>query len=323
MNHLILQCRQRHRGFTLVELLVVIAIIGVMVGLLLPAVQAAREAARRMQCTNHLKQIALAMHNYESTYKRLPNNNPQPAARGLDGLRVILTPWNVSLLPYLEESTIPGAWDPSYGFSEAPNTQFLDKGIPTYRCPSSPVQNVEFFPAIPATSVFTADLAATGGASYRAAVIEYAPALNIAPPPMNAGIPRTPAFLPQISTRGSSFAAITDGLSNTMMFGELSGGPVRYNQRRQAGSQSPNQFHLGTWARLLPLRMSDDGVTLYGGNCLINCTNFTGLNLYSFHPGAVNIALADGSVRAVTNSISMDTYYRLVAINDGLVVGEY
>jgi len=319
----ILQNRQRHSGFTLVELLVVIAIIGVMVGLLLPAVQAAREAARRMQCTNHLKQIALAMHNYESTYKALPNNNPQPAARGLDGRRVILTPWNVSLLPYLEESTIPGAWDPSYGFSEAPNTQFLDKGIPTYRCPSSPVQNVEFFPAMPATSAFTADLAATGGASYRAAVIEYAPALNVLPPPMNAGVARTPAFLPQLSTRGSSFAAITDGLSNTMMFGELSGGPVRYNQNRQAGNQSPNQFHLGTWARLLPIRMSDDGTTLYGGNCLINCTNFTGLNMYSFHAGMVNVALADGSVRAVTDSISMDNYYRLVAVNDGLVVGEY
>ncbi len=114
-----------HAAFTLVELLVVIAIIGVMVGLLLPAVQAAREAARRMQCSNHMKQLALAMHNYESTYKVLPNNSPTPVARGRDGLRVILTPWNIAILPYLEQATIGGEWDPSYGFSEAPNTKFL------------------------------------------------------------------------------------------------------------------------------------------------------------------------------------------------------
>jgi prepilin-type N-terminal cleavage/methylation domain-containing protein len=85
--------RRAATGFTLVELLVVIAIIGVMVGLLLPAVQAAREAARRLQCSNHLKQLGLALHNYESTYKMFP------AGRTSLGLSV-----HAALLPFLEQS---------------------------------------------------------------------------------------------------------------------------------------------------------------------------------------------------------------------------
>lgn len=315
--------KRERQAFTLVELLVVIAIIGVMVGLLLPAVQAAREAARRMQCSNHLKQIALAMHNYESTYKVLPNNNPAPVARGRDGLRVILAPWNIAILPFLEEATIGGEWNPSFGFSEAPNTRFLDKGIPTYKCPSSPSQTVEFYPALAPTSTFTADLAATAGARYRAAVIEYAPPLNVARAPMLVSSPRERGILPQISSRASTFAAVTDGLSNTMMFGEIAGGPVRYNRARLAGDQSSNFFHLGTWARLLPVKMSEDGTTMYGGNCLINCTNFAGLNLNSFHSGMAHVALADGSVRAVAEQISMETFFRLVAVNDREVLGEF
>jgi prepilin-type N-terminal cleavage/methylation domain-containing protein/prepilin-type processing-associated H-X9-DG protein len=316
------QLQHNRKAFTLVELLVVIAIIGVMVGLLLPAVQAAREAARRMQCSNHMKQIALAMHNYESTYKVLPNNNPAPVARGRDGLRVILTPWNIAILPYLEEAAIGTEWDPSFGFAEAPNTKFLDKGISTYRCPSSIAQNVEFYPALAPTSQFTADRAATAGERYRAAVIEYAPPLNVAPAPMLASTPRQRAILPQVSSRLSTFAAVKDGLSNTMMFGEIAGGPVRYNRGRIAGDQSSNFFHLGTWARLLPIKMSEDGTTMYGGNCLINCTNFAGLNLNSFHNGMAHVALADGSVRAVAEQISMDTFFRLTAVSDGEVLGE-
>src|SRR5262245_36307928 len=91
----------RRGGFTLVELLVVIAIIGVLVALLLPAIQAAREAARRTQCVNNLKQIGIAIHNYHDTYKRIPNSR-----RTFDYIT-----WAAELWPFIEEQNIAAAWD--------------------------------------------------------------------------------------------------------------------------------------------------------------------------------------------------------------------
>jgi prepilin-type N-terminal cleavage/methylation domain-containing protein len=145
-------------AFTLVELLVVIAIIGVMVSLLLPAVQAAREAARRMQCSNNLKQIALAMHNYESTFRQLPNNNPQPTPRGSDGLTISQGPRTIALLQFLEQSNIYDQWNFSLGFAEGTNRPLLTSAIPGYQCPSTPISSPASFPPPPAS--FSADAAA-------------------------------------------------------------------------------------------------------------------------------------------------------------------
>lgn len=110
------QTRTQRRGFTLVELLVVIAIIGVLVSLLLPAVQAAREAARRMQCVNNVKQLALAVHNYESDFKQLPPAGKYLKKPDADYKKVNLRAgrnhsWIVMLLPYLEQQTIYNRFD--------------------------------------------------------------------------------------------------------------------------------------------------------------------------------------------------------------------
>lgn len=140
------------KGFTLVELLVVIAIIGVMVGLLLPAVQAAREAARRMSCGNNMKQIGLGLHNYESTYKRLPLNRswgniwPDPSPVG-PGVRSIS--WIVGVLPFIEQQAVydiidfnfESTNDPRNGpaFNSPPpfsNAAVARTVIPSLRCPS-------------------------------------------------------------------------------------------------------------------------------------------------------------------------------------------
>src|SRR5436190_15716662 len=97
----------RQGGFTLVELLVVIAIIGVLVALLLPAVQAAREAARRMQCTNHLKQMGLALHNFHDTNKVFPAADDElPASTALTGSGLWKAAWTAHILPYIEQQSL-------------------------------------------------------------------------------------------------------------------------------------------------------------------------------------------------------------------------
>jgi prepilin-type N-terminal cleavage/methylation domain-containing protein/prepilin-type processing-associated H-X9-DG protein len=122
-----LRSRSR-RGFTLVELLVVIAIIGVLVALLLPAIQAAREAARRTQCTNNLRQIGIALHNYEGGQKSLP---------GGSGYRERPGTWVTAILPYMEGSTIVGQMDLKRYADESPNVELIETLVlPEFICPS-------------------------------------------------------------------------------------------------------------------------------------------------------------------------------------------
>ena len=309
-----------HRyAFTLVELLVVIAIIGILVGLLLPAVQAAREAARRMQCSNNLKQMGLAMLNYESGFKRFPNNNPNLFRA--PGQMIIQGPWSVAILPYMEQSTVHNQWGNNLGFAEGTNRPLLTTPFPMYKCPSSPVTIVASFPPVSAT--FNVDRTATGGMRFDAAILEYGCPLSVAPPPMLPTSVRERGFLPQVSSGSSNIQAITDGLSNTVMICEISGGPTRFNKGKAVGDQASPFGHFAGWNRLLSLRMSNDGATNYGGNCLINCTNYAGLNMYSFHAGMAQVCHGDGSVRGLSESLSMETFYRLVAAQDGGVVGDY
>ena len=306
-----------HRGgrpaaFTLVELLVVIAIIGILVGLLLPAVQQAREAARRMQCQNNLKQLGLALHHFHDTHGKFPLNNPRVERPG-DGLFFVERPWSLELLPYLEQTALYDQWDKGLGFVEGPNALLVATPIPSYGCPSSPVDKVQLFPEPPPS--LSADRAAAGGNPYRAAIVEYAPALNTPQSPMTPSSPRRPGLMNNFEH--TRMRDVTDGLSNTIAFGELSGLPRRFNRRRDVGENNPAFGMLGGWNRLLLLPTDPTGELLWGGNCLINCTNFAGLQYFSFHPGGVQVGLADGSVRFLSESIDMDLVYRLTAINDG------
>jgi prepilin-type N-terminal cleavage/methylation domain-containing protein/prepilin-type processing-associated H-X9-DG protein len=139
---------RRRAGFTLVELLVVIAIIGVMVGLLLPAVQAAREAARRMQCSNHMKQIGLAMHNYHSAYNQLPTgyysfptrDGSGPASLRIDPMTWDAGPgwgWGAMLLPFMEQAAVAEAIRYDRPMWDLVNANAIATRIPTFLCPSA------------------------------------------------------------------------------------------------------------------------------------------------------------------------------------------
>ncbi len=131
--------RTRKRGFTLVELLVVIAIIGILVALLLPAVQAAREAARRMSCSNNVKQLVLALHNYHDVHKAFPfghlysgihdgNPNNAPGGSGFG--------WGYSILPYMEQAQLADQFNPAVAIGVGTNGPLMQTVLPGYSCPS-------------------------------------------------------------------------------------------------------------------------------------------------------------------------------------------
>ncbi len=127
-----IQCQPR-RGFTLVELLVVIAIIGILVSLLLPAVQAAREAARRTQCANNLKQLGLGLHSYHGVHNRLPWGNAYPG-----GIMATVS-WAAMILPYIEQQGHYEQFDFSKDMNHAANLQALALPVVTFTCPSDPL----------------------------------------------------------------------------------------------------------------------------------------------------------------------------------------
>ncbi len=189
-----IETRAIRRGFTLVELLVVIAIIGILIGLLLPAVQAAREASRRMQCGNHLKQFGLALHNYESTFKQLPAGR---TARGLSA--------HAALLPFLEQLQIADQVDTTVGWNHPLNAVAATLSVPTFICPSD---------------TYSPNPVGWAGTSYRvnqgAGILWGRPPTDPADP--NFGMPEPDGvFYLNSQTR---FRDILDGLSNTAIVSE-------------------------------------------------------------------------------------------------------
>ncbi len=213
------------QGFTLVELLVVNAIIGILVGLLLPAVQAAREAARRMSCSNNLKQLGLSAHNFESTYKKLPPGFVQEnltgqtpsTANGFQGHSVFY-----HLLPFMEQTNIFNNFDPKVpkkNIAPSPTAQLANSVVPSFLCPSDmlPAETIPW----PSTGTATQWY---GGISYKA---NGGSRPVFATSSTNDGV--FMAFGPgarkaSTATTGieCKFKDITDGLSNTYMFGERS-----------------------------------------------------------------------------------------------------
>jgi prepilin-type N-terminal cleavage/methylation domain-containing protein len=263
----------RSRGFTLVELLVVIAIIGVLVALLLPAVQAAREAARRSSCQNNLKQIALACHNYHDTTGKLPPASTATNLAGSSGFAAIL--------PFLEQNNTYTLYDFSQGNSSPVNLAAVSQRIPTYLCPSAvfirqvPIAGCDANNRAPGTYAFS-----TG---------------SLDPWAANNGA------IANASTPQTNFASILDGTSNTLMLGEstwtikdylFTSGPC--NGQVRGG--------FTYWSSPYPLATAFTTRGPFNPKLLNGDSNRLS-NFRSNHPGIVNMANVDGSVRVVSETI--------------------
>lgn len=327
---------RRHKsGFTLIELLVVIAIIAVLIALLLPAVQQAREAARRMQCKNNLKQLGLAMHNYADIYTMLP----------LPDIGITFAPrtpthwdmsWGISLLPQLDQMPLYNLFNQNApnGVSDVANQPVVSTNLAVYVCPttprSGPIQGIiEVQDPIASATVNNNFVAGSGDYFLPRSFQDSA-----FTPSEIFGAFCYPSATGTLDTKrgGARFQDITDGLSNTLLLLERAGLPnlKKAGNLNKAATDSTYplviQKHFnGWWASTQNDRVrawNVEGTTYGAGPCVINCSNDWG-GAYSFHTGGLQVLLADGSVHFLSQSLNKGTFRSLIGKDDGGVIGEY
>ncbi len=293
--------RDRSRkGFTLIELLVVIAIIAILIALLLPAVQAARESARRMSCSNNLKQLGIGLHNYLETHKRFPPSR----VRWGSGASRVTHGWNVLLMPFIEQSAIHDRYNFDVNWYDPLNETIAQTTVATLVCPSSPNGGELLDNTSGGTKSRAGDYMALAG---------YYDPVQMTPDTAN-GLMHDANGRPR---------DVTDGLTNTICVSELSGRPHFYAAGKQVGDW-PSGYtwaaEWGSWAspqRVFYVGWSHDGLT-NRGPCAMNCSNIEGI--YSFHPGGANTLLGDGSVQFLSETMAVTVVYRMVDPADGTVL---
>ena len=342
---------RRSRGFTLIELLVVIAIIAVLIALLLPAVQQAREAARRTQCKNNLKQLGLAVFNYESSYTRFP-----AAGKGINFAQINLQAFPTSLftavLPYTDQAPLYNQFNFSVHYSNVLNRNASGKPIAAtkilaFLCPSNAISKgdtlgygeVDYMPVAfvdidPITGVRNGQNGVAGGANGT-----------------SLGATRDSAF----GLYGNPISNITDGTSNTISVVEQSGRPSnligKYNPATYIGGANgwDGTQMTGGGTHTAPNRWADSdsgaGVSgqansivgslkqIFNGNKIpvggpADCpwsNNNCGPNNepFSLHVGGVHALLADGSVRFISENLDTQTARRLYGRDDGETVSDF
>jgi prepilin-type N-terminal cleavage/methylation domain-containing protein/prepilin-type processing-associated H-X9-DG protein len=355
--------RQRRSAFTLIELLVVIAIIGVLVALLVPAVQKAREAASRTQCANNLRQIGIALHNHHDVKKVLPDNT-RPSATA-----TVRSRWFTRILPYLERNDLYSTYDFTVNWDDTTNPNGLPKTnlwvsqqrLPLAQCPAaSDANRTDTDPALNSNAGWTA---ANFGIT-AVATTDYQALYGVHADFANSGGPATPAnpngALLNDAAAGASYGLssltlsdITDGTSNTFWAVESAGRPYLWVKGVKQGSDlTVHSVNGGGWSRAasdgwligFPSK-SPAGYATTGGPYAINIANgldTTGnyplatipdatnkLNtygsgqLYSFHSGGINTLFVDGSVHFLAEDVDPATLQALVTRSNNDTAGKY
>lgn len=339
--------KKARRAFTLIELLVVIAIIAILIALLLPAVQQAREAARRTQCKNNLHQLGLALHNYHDVYGQFPisifNNGAAPGPTWSNSSR---GSYLIRLLPYVDQAplfnaldftTVGAAWNPPNFEAQTDGNGKLYRHylIPGYQCPSETSPNIDGHSARTnyALSMGNQAMPTNGGGNPAAwgGCTQY-PGNNFGTGASGHGNTFTSGNVSGIVSRfnwAAKIRDITDGTSNTIAGGEI---------RPQCGDHSRNGwFHFNSmwiattapinykiycvredtgWNSATPPQPGDTG-----------CNQFqnwsTSQGFKSRHEGGAQFVLADGSARFISENIDYMLYQRLGDRRDGQPVGEF
>jgi prepilin-type N-terminal cleavage/methylation domain-containing protein/prepilin-type processing-associated H-X9-DG protein len=307
------------QAFTLIELLVVIAIIGVLVSLLLPAVQKVREAANRASCQNNLKQIGLALHNFHDTYKYLPGNI-RPSATNTVRVR-----WVTFLLPFFEQGNVYQAYHFDKNWSDPLNLPLTSLPLKIFQCPSSPdPDRLDYLPENPMDGIV-----ATG---------DYSGIYGVDPELVTLGLVNEAGEGMISKTKKIRFADVVDGLSNTLHVTESAGKPALWQGRQQVGTPPDVRVNGGAWSRpeseIPLLRGSSADGTVFPGPVAINATNgqqqtvypdpYYGVDgtgaVYGFHPGGVNTLFVDGSVHFINQNLDIRTFAALVTRAGGEVL---
>jgi prepilin-type N-terminal cleavage/methylation domain-containing protein/prepilin-type processing-associated H-X9-DG protein len=316
----------RRQGFTLIELLVVIAILGVLIGLLLPAIQKVRDASNRAQCQNNLKQLALGLQNYHDAKKAFPQNH-RPATASSSSVR---ERWFTKVLAYIEQGGLYGRYDETTNWDSATNLPVTSVPIKIAQCPSAP--NATRLDLNPASGGF--------GAGGTVAVTDYAGVYGVHPS-FIASVAGLQAFANpygvitnNVSATGETapvtITDVTDGTSSPILLAESAGRPYLFNQGgvRQGLDLTVHGVNGGGWARpaseIWVIGFADRAGTIPGGPYTVNAANGVDAGgvypltvptgsllgtdgsgqIFGFHGSIANVVFVDGSVHTLDSSIS-------------------